>query len=88
MPAARIRRSQVTDFDFKAQCLFVRMCEQLDPKNPDRWNSVIHCERLGMKNAPPFKECVLQYCSDRNDSWGREVALRCHGAHDLAAAEA
>ena len=26
VPAARIRRSQVTDFDFKAQCLFVRMC--------------------------------------------------------------
>ena len=48
----------------------------------------MQCERMGMKNAPPFKSIVLQHCGDRNDSWGREVALRCHGVHDLEAAEA
>ena len=30
----------------------------------------------------------MQYCDDRNDAWSREVSLRCHGVHDLAAAEA
>ena len=88
-PATRMRRSQVTDFDFRTQCLFcANVCEQINPKHPERWNRVIQCERMGMKNAPPFKDIVLQHCGDRNDSWGREVALRCHGAHDLAAAEA
>ncbi|MCG7883058.1 MAG: hypothetical protein JAY96_15870 [Candidatus Thiodiazotropha endolucinida] len=88
-PAARMRRSQVTDFEFKTQCLFcANVCEPLNPKHPERWDRVIQCERLGVKNAPPFKDIVLQHCGDRSDSWGREVALRCHGAHDLAAAEA
>ena len=88
-PAARMRRSQVTDFDFKSQCLFcANVCEQLNPKHSERWNRVVQCERVGMKNAPPFKDIVLQHCGDRNDSWGSEVAIRCHGVHDLAAAEA
>ncbi len=42
----------------------------------------------GIKDAAPFKDAVLQYCGDRNDEWGREVAIRCHGVYDLAAAEA
>ena len=88
-PAARVRRSQVTDFQFKTQCLFcASVCEPLNPKHPERWDRVIQCERMGIKGASPFKDTVLQQCSDRNDSWGREVAIRCHGVHDLAAAEA
>ena len=31
---------------------------------------------------------MLQYCNDRKNIWSREVAMRCHGVHDLAAAEA
>ena len=31
---------------------------------------------------------MIQYCDDRTDVWGREVAIRCHGIHDLGAAEA
>ena len=64
------------------------VCEQIAPKHPERMNRVIQSERRGMKNAPPFKDIVLQHCGDRNYSWDREVALRCNGAHDLAAAEA
>lgn len=88
-PPVRIRRSQVTDFEFKTQCLFcAKVCEPLDPRHPERWDRVVQCERKGVKDAPPFKDVVLQYCSDRNDAWGREVSIRCHGTHELAAAEA
>ena len=67
-PATRMRRSQVTDFDFRTQCLFcANVCEQINPKHPERWNRVIQCERMGMKNGPPFKYIVLQHCGDRND---------------------
>ena len=57
-------------------------------KHPNRWDKVVQCERKGIKDAQPFKAAVLQYCNDRNDIWSREVAMRCHGVHDLAAAEA
>ena len=29
---------------------------------------------------------VLCYCADRNDVWGREVAMDCNGVHNLAVA--
>ena len=88
-PVARIRRSQVREFDFKKQCLFcVKACKPMNPKHPDRWDKVVQCKRMGHKDALPFKSAVLQYCEDRNDAWSREVAIRCHGVHDLSAAEA
>ncbi len=76
---ARIRRSQVKEFDFKKQCLFCA-----EPCG-DR---VVQCERKGIKGAPAFKQVVLQCCDDRIDAWRREISMRCHGVHDLAAAEA
>ena len=77
------------DFDFKKQCLFCcKPCLPKDPKHPGRWDHVIQCERIGIKDAPPFKSVVIQYCDDRNDVWGIEVAIQCHGVHDLGAAEA
>lgn len=89
IPATRVRRSQTLEFDFKRQCLFCgNVCMPQDRKHPDRWDRVVQCERIGLKDAQPFKSAVLQYCSQRNDAWGREVAVRCHGVHDLAAAEA
>ena len=88
-PVTRVRRSQVIAFDFKKQCLFCgSACEQASPKHPDRWQRVIQCERKGREGTTPFKTVVLQCCEDRNDAWSREVALRCTGVHDLAAAEA
>ena len=63
-------------------------CEQASPKHPDRWQRIIQCERKGREGTTPFKTVVLQYCEDSNDAWSREVALRCTGVHDLAAAEA
>ena len=87
--SSRIRRSQVREFDFKTQCLFCsKTCEPINPKHPTRWDRVVQCERKGIKGAPPFKEFVLKCCDERNDSWSREVAISCHGVHDLAAAEA
>ena len=84
--ASRIRRLQVTEFD---QCLFcAEECKPVDYRHPGRWDRVVQCERKGVKGAPDFKAVVLQYCGDRNDVWSREVSLRCHGVHDLAAAEA
>ena len=88
-PTARVRRSQVLEFDFKDQCLFCgKVFKSLDPKHPDRWEKVIQCERKGVQDALPFKDAVLQYCKDRSDGWSREVSMRCHGVHDLSAAEA
>ena len=88
-PTARVRRSQVSDFEFKKHCLFcAKVCEPINFKHPDRWDKVVQCERRGIKDAAPFKDAVLQYCGDRSDEWGREVAIRCHGVYDLAAAEA
>ena len=82
-------RSQVKEFYFKQQCLFcAELCKPVDLKHPDRWEKVTQCERMAVKDAPPFKNMVLQYCEDRNDSWGREVAMPCHGVHDLSSAEA
>jgi len=60
----------------------------INSKHPDRWDKGLHCERRGIKDTAPFKDAVLQYCSDQNDEWGREVTICCHGVHDLAAAEA
>ena len=88
-PSARTRRSQVHEFDFKKQCLFcTEVCNAVDPKHPDRWDRVAQCERKGLVGAEPFKDVVLDYCSCRNDARGMEVALRCSGVHELAAAEA
>ena len=88
-PTARIRRSQVKEFHLKKQCLFcAASCEPVNPKPPDRWDRVVQCERKVVKDAPPFKAVVLHYCDDRNDVWSREIAMRCHGADDLSAAEA
>lgn len=88
-PVTRIRRSQVIAFDFKSQCLFcAEPCKLIDPKHPDRWDRVVQCERKGAANVSSFKEVVLNLCADRNDVWSREVAIRCHGVHELAAAEA
>ena len=40
-PPARIRRSQVSKFDFKTHCLFCgKDCEPVNSKHPDRWYSV------------------------------------------------
>ena len=67
-PVARIRRSQVKEFAFKEQCLFrAKACEPVNPKQPDRWDRVVQCERKGVKDAPPFKAVVLEYCDDHND---------------------
>ncbi len=75
------------EFDFKKQCLFcAEPCEPVKPKHPDRWDHVVQCEREGIKGAPAFKQVVLQCCDDRIDAWSREVSMRCHGVHDLAAA--
>ena len=88
-PTVRIRRSQVEEFDFKKQCLFcAKVCEPVNPKHPNRCDRVVQCERKGIEGAPPFKQVVLQCCDSRNDSWSREVSMRCHGIIDLAAAEA
>ena len=79
-PTARIRRSQVIEFDFMRQCLFcAKVCEPLNPKHPDRWDRVVQCERRGLKSALP--KCKSAF-------WSREVSLCCHGVHDLAAPEA
>ena len=46
-PPARVRRSQVKEFDFKKHCLFcAKACEHINPKHPDRWDKVIQCERV------------------------------------------
>ena len=88
-PIHRIRRSQVKEFDLEKQCLFCALaCEPVNNKHQNRWDKVVQCERKGIKDAPQFKAAVLQYCNDRNNIWSREVAKRCHGVHDLAAAEA
>ena len=60
----------------------------VNPKHPDRWDREVQCEWKEVKGTLPFKQVVLQCCQDRNDAWSREVSLRCHGLHDLAAAEA
>ncbi len=90
IPAARrIRRSPIIEFNFKKQCLFcAEECKPFNDRHPDRWDRVVQCERKGVKGAPAFKPIILQYCEDQNDAWSREVSLRCHGVHDLAAAEA
>lgn len=88
-PITRCRRSQAREFDFKKQCLFCsEACLPMDSKHPDRWDRVIQCEKKGAGDAPPFKGVVLDYCNTRNDAWSSDVALRCNGVHDLAAAEA
>lgn len=88
-PPPRIRRSQVEKFDFKKQCFFCgKTCEPINSKNPKRWDKVVQCERKGIKGAPAFKESILKCCTIRNDEWSKEVFLRCHSVHDLAAAEA
>ena len=88
-PIARTRLSQVTQFDFKKQCLFCsENCKPIDLKHPDRWDRVVQCERLGIFDAAPFKGVVLNYCNSRNDEWAMEVSLRCSGVHDSGAAEA
>ena len=61
--------------------------EAVNCRHPDRWDRVVQCERKGVKGAPAFKPLVMQNCDNRNDAWSREVTLRCHGVHDLAAAE-
>ena len=77
------------EFGFKKQWLFcANICEPLDRKHPDRWDRVVQCELKGIEDAPPLKSAVLKYCTDRSDLWSEEVAFRCHGVHDLAAAEA
>lgn len=77
------------EFDFKKQCLFCsEACLPMDSKHPDRWDRVTQCEKKGAGDAPPFKGVVLDYCNTRNDAWSSDVALRCNGVHDLAAAEA
>ena len=62
VPAARVRRSQAVDFDFKNQCLFcAQICVPLDPKHPDRWDRVVQCERNGLKNSEPLKSQLCWY---------------------------
>jgi len=63
--ASRIRRSQVTEFDFKKQCLFcAEECKPVNYRHPDKWDRVVQCERKGVKGAPSFKPVLLQYCDD------------------------
>ena len=45
-PPARIRRSEVSKFDFKTHCLFCgKDCEPVNSKHPDRWEQVVQCEK-------------------------------------------
>ena len=61
--AARMKRSQITDFEYETQCLFcANVCEPLNPKHPERRVRVIQWERMVIKNAPTFKNIVLQHC--------------------------
>ena len=63
-PAARLRRSQVQNFDFREQCLFcAAVCKPVDPKHPNRLDRVVQCEVRGIPDAPPFKDVVLCHCA-------------------------
>ena len=61
------------EFDFNKQYLVcVDACKPTFLTHPNR---VVQSERLGVADAPPFKD-VLFYCSDRNNALG-EGKLQC-----------
>ena len=54
---ASVRRSQVSDFEFKKYCLFcAKVCEPINSKHPDWWDKVVQFEKRGIKDAAPFKD--------------------------------
>ena len=93
--AHRVLKSQAkeSNFNFKRLCLFCgKECLPKDPKYPDHWDEVKQYEKLPIKDSKGrelernFKTVVEDICDQRQDEWGREVALRlCKVQTDLPA---
>ena len=90
-PAKRIRRSEQETFIFKKHCFLCgKVCEEVDPRHPNRWRPVSYCRTADRGSAQKtFKDVILDTCDSRNDEWGNRVKLRVHAAvSDLHAAYA
>ena len=90
-PPKRIRRSEVSTFNFLEHCIFCgRDCVlERDKRNPSRWRPSYPFRTIQHKTGATPKEAVLERCNEREDEWGREVSVRLHGAvSDLHAADA
>ena len=90
-PPKRLRHSHIS-FDFLAQCIFCGdHCNlEKDLTNPERWRPAFLCRSTVSKHdRKPYKQYILEKCSDHDDDWGNEVRVRVEGAiSDLHAAEA
>ena len=90
-PAKQIRRSEQETFIFKEHCFLCgKVCEEVDPRHPNRWRPVSYCRTADRGSAQKtFKNVILDTCDSRNDEWGNRVRLRVHAAvSDLHAADA
>ena len=68
------RRSTVTAFDFQTYCLFCgKLCQEKDPKHPDRWQNYYIVRSVYTAGWIPFKDFILNICSLGNDDLSRDV---------------
>lgn len=86
----RLRRSEVTSFDFKLHCIFCgKVCiPNPDAHNPARWRKVVQCRTANRESDKTFKQVILDACNERNDEVAEQVRIRVEGAiSDLHAAD-
>ncbi len=91
-PTKRLRRSEVTPFNFVERCIFCgKMCAlHKDSKNPSRWRRDLLCRTSDRGfSTKTFKEVILDVCKSRNDEWAWQVEVRLQGTiSDLHAVDA
>ena len=87
----KIKRSDITTFDFRRHCLFCgEECKtEVEPRHPYRWRRVVQCRTANRGEDKTFKQGILDVCDQRNDEQAHQVRLRVQGAvSDLHAADA
>ena len=91
-PPKRLRRSEVTAFSLRDNCLFCgERCEiERDKKQPNRWRRAVLCRTAdAIPGLKSFKQRILDVCERRNDNIANQVRLHVEGAvSDLHAADA
>lgn len=77
-----MRRSEISSFDFKENCLFCGMEAGFLRKTPLKYRKPIH-----LVQTLNIKHTILKYAENRNDDWGDIVRARIGSVVDLVASE-
>lgn len=90
-PKMSLRTTKSSKFVWIKNCLFCGETCESDPRHPDRGGKIVECHTSDRKHRITFKDTIIKYCDEREDTWGDEVRTRLNDSrcsYDLHTADA